>query len=306
MHQKTKAPRQKRPAQKRPPKAPPAPRPERPDAAPLADPNTQRRILSLSLPRFAIEQHLRAATWRGDTVSEEQPLALAVEGRHGPVIQATTRAAEAGGAVIGARVVDTRALMPEIRIEYADTGAQQVALKQLMFWARRWCPWTALDGADALIMDVSGAAHLWGQEPEMLARMEEELSHLGLSAMLAIAPTHSAAWALARFAGPRAICAPPSTGTARAPSDDMTSTGPADTPQHDRAPSSIAQPSSSPPSAPLTAQMHPLPVEALRLDPQTILLLQRLGLKTIGALAAVPRLSLARRFSRAALPANPL
>lgn len=49
----------------------------------------------------------------------------------------------------------------------------------------------------------------------------------------------------------------------------------------------------------------PLPVAALRLDADTVLLLQRLGLKTVGALAGVPRLSLMRRFVRMD-GANPL
>ena len=50
----------------------------------------------------------------------------------------------------------------------------------------------------------------------------------------------------------------------------------------------------------------PLPVAALRLDAETVLLLNRLGLRTIGHLAALPRLSLARRFSRAVPVKNPL
>ena len=54
------------------------------------------------------------------------------------------------------------------------------------------------------------------------------------------------------------------------------------------------------------AQVAALPVAGLRLDAETLLLLRRLGLKTIGALMDIPRLSLARRFARAALGANPL
>jgi protein ImuB len=44
------------------------------------------------------------------------------------------------------------------------------------------------------------------------------------------------------------------------------------------------------------ADLAPLPVAALRLDPDTVRTLQRLGLKTIGALLDLPRLALARRF----------
>jgi len=43
-------------------------------------------------------------------------------------------------------------------------------------------------------------------------------------------------------------------------------------------------------------ELTPLPVHALRLDPDTVRTLERLGLKTIGALLDLPRLALARRF----------
>ncbi len=43
-------------------------------------------------------------------------------------------------------------------------------------------------------------------------------------------------------------------------------------------------------------ELSPLHVSALRLEPDTVRTLERLGLKTIGALAALPRLALARRF----------
>lgn len=54
------------------------------------------------------------------------------------------------------------------------------------------------------------------------------------------------------------------------------------------------------------ADLDPLPVEALRLSAETCLLLGRLGLKTVAALAAIPRLSLMRRFNRAPREDNPL
>ncbi|HEU5482121.1 MAG TPA: DNA polymerase Y family protein, partial [Sphingomicrobium sp.] len=43
-------------------------------------------------------------------------------------------------------------------------------------------------------------------------------------------------------------------------------------------------------------ELKSLPVSALRLDPDTVRTLERLGLKTIGALIEIPRLALARRF----------
>ena len=52
--------------------------------------------------------------------------------------------------------------------------------------------------------------------------------------------------------------------------------------------------------------LAPLPVAALRLPPAVIRTLERLGLKTIGALAGVPRRSLARRFREADNPLDAL
>nr|WP_291841428.1 DNA polymerase Y family protein [Limimaricola sp.] len=235
------------------------------DKDPLA-----RRLTAIHLPRFAIERWLRLAERQGEAVSDEAPLALAVEGPHGPVIHDMTRAAAQAGVVHGARVVDMRALCPGLRVEFADPGAERAALARLMLWARRWCPWSAVDGmaggAAGLMLDTTGSDHLWGGEAGMLREIEARLATLGLGARLACAPTQGAAWALARLSGPRAVCG----------------------------------------AAELPAQVAPLPVRALRLGPDTVLLLQRLGLKTVGDLAAVPRISLARRFSRAAPAENPL
>ena len=52
--------------------------------------------------------------------------------------------------------------------------------------------------------------------------------------------------------------------------------------------------------------LAPLPVAALRLDARSIQILERLGLKTIGQLAKVPRKSLQRRFREAENPLNAL
>lgn len=227
---------------------------------------TERRILSLHLPHFAMERFLRDVQHRGEAIPDDLPMALAVEGTHGPVVHATNRAAELAGVHAGTRVVDMRALCPTLRVDYADTGGDKAALHKLMLWVRRWCPWTTTDGPAGIVMDTTGSDHLWGGEPALLRGIEERLSHLGLTAALAIAPTHGAAWALARFGTVRETCA----------------------------------------LAELSQRMAPLPVRALRLDGDTVLLLKRLGLKTVGDLAAVPRISLARRFSRAPLPANPL
>ncbi|SDE52350.1 Y-family DNA polymerase [Limimaricola pyoseonensis] len=224
----------------------------------------RRRILSLHLPRFAIERWQTAAARAGEPWPEDAPLALALEGPHGPVIHAVNAAAAMQGLAPGARVVDMRALCPELRTRFADPRGDAAARRRLMLWARRWCPWTATDGTDGLIMDITGSDHLWGGEAAMRDEIETRLATLGLTGRAAIAPTRGAAWALARFAPAHPAC------------DD-----------------------------PLAA-CGPLPVAALRLEPDTVLALDRLGLSTIGALAEVPRLSLARRFRAGPPETDPL
>lgn len=213
-----------------------------------------------------MERWQRTMERQGSAPPDDIPIVLAHEGQHGPVIHAANRAARLNGINPGARVVDMRAICPELQVEYADLAGDRAALDRLVLWACRWCPWTVRDGEDGLILDTTGADHLLGGEAAMLVEMETRLSLLGLSAQLAIAPTWGAAWALARFGPVRSICH----------ADE------------------IAQ------------SLSALPVTGLRLDGETVLLLRRLGLKSIGAIMEVPRLSLTRRFVRAPLAANPL
>ena len=223
---------------------------------------TGRRIVSVWLPQFAMERWLKVAARQGDAPPDDLPVVLALDGPHGPVIHATNRAARLAGVQSGVRVVDMRALCPALQVEYADLRGDQAALEKLVFWARRWCPWTCQDG-DGLLLDITGAQHLWGGEAAMLAEIEGQLSLAGYSAHLAVAPTPGAAWALARYGRVRQTC------------HDLT-------------------------------DLRALPMAGLRLEPDTLLLLHRLGLKTIGALADIPRLSLTKRFSRTNPTANPL
>ena len=193
-------------------------------------------------------------------------MVLARDGPHGPIIHAANGAAAQAGVREGGRIADMRALCPGLRVEQADIRADGKVLERLMLWSRRWCPWTAVDGTVGIAMDTNGSDHLWGGEAAMLRNIEERLSGLGFSCRLATAPTHGAAWALSRLGGTREICTPEG----------------------------------------LAARMAPLSVRALRLKPETAADLERLGLKTVGALAAVPRLPLARRFGRADPAGNPL
>ena len=199
-----------------------------------------KRVLSIWFQTLAIERWAKASDYAPDA-----PVVLTVEGTHGPIIHAVTKAAAERGARTGARLTDARALDPALVAIPADPAGDEALLHRLAKWAQRWSPLVEVDGDDALRLDVSGVAHLFGGEAALVQDAITRFASIGLTTRVAIAPTAAAAWAFSHFGG-----------------GDLT----------------------------------PLHVSALRLDPDTVRTLERLGLKTIGALAALPRLALARRF----------
>jgi protein ImuB len=198
-----------------------------------------KRIASIWLPSLAIE------CWaKSSDLPPDAPVVLTVEGTHGLLIHAVTKAAAECGARSGARLTDARALEPSLIAVPADPDGDSALLQRFAKWAGRWSPLVEVDGDDALRLDVSGVAHLFDGEEGLSVDIRTRFAAAGFTIRVAIAPTAAAAWALARYAG------------------DIPS----------------------------------LHVSALRLDPDTVRTLERLGLKTIGALIEMPRLALARRF----------
>jgi protein ImuB len=207
-----------------------------------------KRVASIWFPAMAIERWARNADSPPDSA-----VVLTVEGAHGLIIHAVTKAAAERGARPGARLTDARALDPALVAIPADIAGDSALLRRLAKWAGRWSPLVELDGSDALRLDATGVAHLFGGERGLVRDVHRRFARIGLTTCVAIAPTATAAWALAHQAP--CICG-----------EDV---------------------------APKLATLH---VSALRLDPDIVRTLERLGLKTIGALTGVPRLALARRF----------
>lgn len=112
----------------------------------------------------------------------------------------------------GARLADMRALCPDLFVEHADLAGDAAALERLMLWVRRWGPWSTVDGVDGLVLDITGAAHLFGGEAALLADIQGRMGVAGLTARLAVAPTWGAAWGLARYGSERAVLAEGASG----------------------------------------------------------------------------------------------
>lgn len=165
-------------------------------------------------------------------------------------------------------LADARTLCPKLVVAPADRGGDLNFLETLAVWAQRWGPWSSFDPPDGVIVDVTGTAHLFGEEEGLLADARAAFLRRRLNARLAIAPTAGAAWALAHYG---------TGGEVVGCEDDIAD------------------------------RLADLPISALRLDPETVLLLRRLGLKRIGKLREVEREGLARRFRNRSVPdTNPL
>ena len=150
-----------------------------------------------------------------------------------------------------------QAMVPGLTIVDAAAAEDAEALERLAAWCLRLSPMTAADPPDGVWIDATGCTHLHGGEQPMLALLSAYLARHGLTGQMAIADTPGAAHAVAR---------------------------------HGRRPVVVVEQDTHADALAL------LPVEALRLDAETIAGLKRLGFDLIGQLAGTPRAPLVRRF----------
>ncbi|MEM7720476.1 MAG: DNA polymerase Y family protein [Pseudomonadota bacterium] len=257
----------------------------------------QRRILSLWFPRLAAERCLR--TTRGLPAG---PFAVVGDVKNAQVLVSLSAEAEAVGLSLGQPLRDAHAMCPDLQTRLQNTGLDQGFLNVLRRWAGKFSPWVSEEVPDGLVIDLTGCAHLFGGEAPLMEVVETDCADLGLSVRMGIADTVGAAWALARFSG---------AGQGRVRSGD-------DIAQEARATRSRAAKRrhwerGGPPPGRQTPVNHsariavsgqtrtalaPLPIAALRLEDDTIAILNRLGLRQISDLAGQPRAALARRFGR--------
>lgn len=179
------------------------------------------------------------------------------EGRR-RVVTSLDAAAEELGLRVGMPVAKAQALAPGLAAIDADPRGDAEGLERLALWAlQRISPIVAADPPDGLVIDTTGADHLHGGEPVMLATIVQRFAASGVEARAVIADSWGAAHAAARFAA-RSVLVIPSNDTERV--------------------------------------LRRLPIAALRLDPGLVHELRTLGFERIGELLDQPRAPLALRF----------
>ena len=226
------------------------------------------RIVSVWLPRWPIERRAEALRRLGQAEDGRQPFALVEAGARGLRITAVNARAEGLGVRPGSALADARAALPSLATAPAEPEQDWAALASLVGWLGRYGPSRNREGPDGAWIDISGVAHLFGGEAVLLEDLVGRLRAQGFSARAGLADTPGAAHALSRFApAPR-----------------------------------VAHQLSAPARFAIAGAGHTrealaaLPVEALRLAPASVQLLERLGLRRIGDLYGLPRAALARRF----------
>jgi protein ImuB len=213
------------------------------------------RFLALHFSDFATDWIRRAEP----KLPPILPLATWTSSGHRRLLTAVDGAGAAAGLRPGQALADAQAIAPDLVLRPADPAGDARALYSLALWARRYTPLTAMDPPDGLLLDITGCAHLLGDEAALLQDALARLRRVGITARGAVAGAAATSAALARARGDNPIVT----------------------------------------SGIEAAAAAPLPIGfALRLSQPLLEDLARLGLRRVHDLLGQPRGPLARRFGQ--------
>lgn len=173
------------------------------------------------------------------------------------MVVAADQAARRAGLSVGMPATKAQALIAGLVMHDADPEADAAALEKLGIWMQRhYSPLVTLHYPDGMILDLTGVAHLFGGESAMLKEMVRKLAGVGCGSRITIAPTYGAAYALSHCVAN---------------------------------PTFVLE-------GKLPEALELLPIAALRLPPEIVATLKKMGFERIGELNATPRAPLALRF----------
>ncbi|HVW96214.1 MAG TPA: DNA polymerase Y family protein [Mucilaginibacter sp.] len=187
---------------------------------------------------------------------KDLPIVLVAPEHNRMMVKATNVAAEAQGVSVGMAAADAKAITSNLQVIDYPLGKENQLLRRLGLWCIRYTPIVAIDLPDGLILDISGCPHLWGSEKGYLKTIVLKLRDMGYDTRAAIADTVGAAWAIARYGKVTPI---------------IESGGQAEG----------------------IANLIPA---ALRLEPEILDKLYKLGFRSVKSFMAMPRTVLRRRF----------
>lgn len=216
---------------------------------------TGARWLAIYLPRLSTDRLIRS----GRAPADDRPLATYTKEAGAFQLTGVDARASKLGLHLAMSLADARAIQPKLEAVEAEPEEDARALDNIAAWCERFTPVVVVDPPEGLFLDISGCAHLFGGEEALRKLIVTRLHAQGFGVRAAVADTPGAAWAFARYKVAKRA------KTLRDALQD-----------------SLAVDS-------LREGLAPLPVEALRLEPDSAALLRRFGLKTIGQLIDAPR-----------------
>jgi protein ImuB len=179
-------------------------------------------------------------------------------GGNGPLIVACDQRAAAAGIRDGMSLSAAYALLPELNARTRDTRAEQGCLEATALWALQFTSQVSVRAPDSLLLEIGASLKLFGGLDALCNRINESALQLGFDTLTTVAPTPLGAYWLARCGLGVSI--------------------------EDR--------------EMLQRHLSRLPVTCLDAGAAAFQSLERMGIRTIGQLAHLPRDALARRFGQ--------
>ncbi|HEX3664634.1 MAG TPA: DNA polymerase Y family protein [Rhizomicrobium sp.] len=155
-----------------------------------------RRILALWFPRLPTDRLQRRTR---TAAPDARPLVIAAKLGNALRISALDRKASRLGLRPYMPLADARAMLRTFDVANADEPADRHLLESIADWCLHYTPLVAPDPPHGLLLDITGATHLFGGEKALLDRSRTSLSRQGFAVQAAIAGSAMAAHALARY-----------------------------------------------------------------------------------------------------------
>ncbi|RMF80148.1 MAG: DNA polymerase Y family protein [Planctomycetota bacterium] len=216
-----------------------------------------RRMLCVHFPHLSADRARRDDLELAATAEQARPLVLTRRAGAAVIVERVCPRAQQRGVRSGMTLAQAQALAPNLCARPSAAHRDAALMRRLTHWALRFSPVVEVFTSDALLLDITGCAHLFGGEAPLARQVVGGLAQQGLHAKAAVADTPGAAYALAT-AGTDAIIVVPVGQTC--------------------------------------AYLAPLPPSALRIEPHAVERLDMLGVRTIGDLLMLPRSTLPARF----------
>ena len=140
---------------------------------------------ALRFPDLSLQLHLRGGDFCGPMVVQDAA--------HRPRVLSCNEAAQKAGIRPGMPVSAAHALTARLHLRTRDCTKQAKALAGIAAWATQFTPTVSLASADEVLIEISGCLRLFGGLRPLSGRIRAGLAELGYRAIVAVAPTPTAA-----------------------------------------------------------------------------------------------------------------